>query len=56
MKRYENAYPPEAQNNRIFAFIGDCNKSYLIAFGVVFVAFVTLIILMIRKRRKGCER
>ncbi len=56
MKQYENAYLPEAQNDRIFAFIDDCNKSYLIAFGVVFVAFVTLIILMIRERRKGGER
>lgn len=52
----KNSYLPKAQNNRIFAFIDDCNKSYLTAFGAVFVAFVTLIILMKRKKRKGCER
>ena len=49
----KDIYLPEAQNDRIFAFLGNFNKTSLIACGTVFTALVTLIIFLIRKNRKG---
>ena len=49
----KNAYLPEAQNDRIFAFLGDPDGILIIAYGIIFVVLVTLIILMMRKTRKG---
>lgn len=49
----KNAYLPEAQNDRIFAFMGNFNKTPLIACGTAFAALITLIIVIIRKNGKG---
>lgn len=43
-------YLPEAQNDSIFAFVG--NVEALILAGVIVVALITFIVLMIRKKRK----
>ena len=48
----KNTYLPEAQNDRIFAFLGEFNKTSLITCGTVLVELVTLIIFLIRKKRK----
>ena len=49
----KNAYLPEAHNDKIFAFLGNFDKTSLIACGTVFAALVTIIIFLIRKNRKG---
>ena len=51
----KNAYLPEAHNDKIFAFLGNFNKTSLIACGAgaVFVALAALIIRIIRKNGKG---
>ena len=49
----KNAYLPEAHNDRIFAFLGNFDKTSLIAFGTAFAALITLIVFIIRKNRKG---
>ena len=49
----KDIYLPEAQNGRTFAFLGNFNKTSLIACGTIFAALVTLIIFLTRKNRKG---
>ena len=49
----KNAYLPEAHNDKIFAFLGNFNKTSLIACGTVFAALVTLIIFFDKKKQKG---
>ena len=49
----KDIYLPETQNDRIFAFLGNFDKTSLIVCGTVFAALVTLIIFLIRKNRKG---
>ena len=49
----KNAYLPEAQNDRIFTFLGDPDEILIIAYGIIFAILITLIILLIRKKRKG---
>ena len=44
---------PEAQNDKIFAFLGDPDGILIIAYVIIFVVLITLIVLMIRKKRKG---
>ena len=52
-KIMKNAYLPEAQNDRIFTFLGDPDGILIIAYVIIFVVLITLIVLMIRKKRKG---
>lgn len=49
----KKAYLPEAQNDRIFAFSGDPDGILIIAYGIIFAVLITIIILLIRKKRKG---
>ena len=49
----KNAYLPEAHNDKIFAFLGNFNKTSLFACGTIIAALVTLIIFLMRKNRKG---
>lgn len=49
----KNTYLPEAKSDNIFAFIGDADTLILIVYGVIFVVLISMIILMIRKKRKG---
>ena len=49
----KNAYLPEVQNDRIFAFLGDPDVILIIAYGIIFAVLITIIILLIRKKRKG---
>lgn len=49
----KNAYLPEAHNDKIFAFLGNFDKTSLIACGTAFAALITLIVFIIRKNRKG---
>lgn len=49
----KNAYLPEAQNDKVFAFLGDPDGILIIAYVIIFVVLITLIVLMIRKKRKG---
>ena len=49
----KNAYLPEAQNDRVFTFLGSLEKIPLIACGVALVAIITLVVSIIRKNRKG---
>lgn len=49
----KNAYLPEAQNDKVFGFLGDPDGILIIAYVIIFVVLITLIVLMIRKKRKG---
>ena len=49
----KSEYLPEAQNDRIFSFLGDPDGILIIAYVNIFVVLITLIVLMIRKKRKG---
>ena len=49
----KNAYLPEAQNDRIFAFLGNFDKTSLIVCGTLFAALIALIIFITKKRGKG---
>ena len=48
----KNAYHPEAQNDRIFTFLGDPDGILIIAYVIIFVVLITLIVLMIRKKER----
>ena len=48
-----NAYLPEAHNDKIFAFLGNFNKTSLIACGTLFAALIALIIFITKRRGKG---
>ncbi len=49
----KNSYLPEAQNDKIFAFLGEPDGILIIAYGIIFAVLITLIILMIRKKKNG---
>ena len=49
----KNLYLPEAQNDKIFAFLGEPDGILIIAYGIIFAVLITLIILMIRKKKNG---
>ena len=49
----KDIYLPEAQNDRTVAFLGNFNKTSLIACGTVFAALIALIIFITKKRGKG---
>ena len=49
----KNAYLPEAHNDKIFAFLGNFDKTSLIACGTLFAALIALIIFITKKRGKG---
>lgn len=49
----KNAYLPEVQNDKVVAFLGDPDGILIIAYGIIFAVLITLIILLIRKKRKG---
>ena len=47
-----NTYLPDAKSDSIFAFLGNTDALILIAYAVIFAVLITLIIIMISKKRK----
>ncbi|MBR5614116.1 MAG: hypothetical protein IKW64_02285 [Clostridia bacterium] len=52
----KNTYLPEAKTGSIFVFVGDADALILLAYGVISVVLIALIILMMRKKRRGVKQ